>query len=304
MSSSSPPEDATAGPSTSEQPTTGPYDVTERDHLERAPESSLGWLPATDQPPGTDGGAAPNSSVVKSPSPTQDMVNAPALRRSASRRSLFTNTEGQPIEGPTFITGAATSGPYATAQADEELTSRAATADASLTPKERSRIAKSEGMLGIQLVVHSADPVVVSVARDGKRLSKIIKDEGRAEKEALNVAINELAGFQRIQAASVKNEAKANAARAKVHAEFQKQESLFLAARAKFEAAQARLTSEDEAVEVVRNAARDATEKLQEKSQEVDSLRVMYGVDERERAARLAAIAGKPERSGSSCVIT
>ncbi|KAG5649666.1 hypothetical protein H0H81_002581 [Sphagnurus paluster] len=268
----SPQLNATAGPS-SEQTNHHPYDVTERDPIVHRPDSSLGWLPATDTPPETEG--------PKSPSPTQDEL---PLRRSASRRSMFTNTEGQPIDGSTFIGGAATTGPSSTVHPNQELKSRAAIADASLTSKERSRIAKSE-------------------AQDSKRLSKIIREEGRAEKEALKVAIQDLAVCQKVQAAAVKKEARALTMRNKVQAQFQKQETLFIEARTKFEAAQARLNSEEEAVEDVRSRARDATEKLQEKAQEVDGLRVMYGVDERERSAKLAAITGKSEGS-AGCVVS
>ncbi|KAG5646940.1 hypothetical protein DXG03_001663 [Asterophora parasitica] len=266
---SSAPENA-AGPS-GDKPPADPHDVIERGDGDG--ESSLGWLPATDQPPETTKG-------VKSPSPT-------GVRRSVSRRSLFTDHEGQPLDGPMFLGGASTTGPHAHAQPHEELTERSANADASLSRKDRSRIAKAE-------------------ARDGKLLSKIIKDEGRAEKESLATAINELAGYQKIQARAIKSEATANASRSKVHAEFQKQEAVYLAARTQFEAVQARLTSEDERVEVVRNNARDAAEKLQEKNQEVNGLRVMYGVDERERAARLAAISGRvndAQPRGGNCVI-
>lgn len=99
---------------------------------------------------------------------------------------------------------------------------------------------------------------------------------------------------------STQSEAKAHTSHTKVLTEFQKLEAIFLAARAKYEAAQARLHSEEETLEIVRNNARDATERLQEKSQEVDSLRTMYGVDERERAAKLAEISAKSAEHKSS----
>ena len=73
--------------------------------------------------------------------------------------------------------------------------------------------------------------------------------------------------------------------------QFQEAEHAFLAARTKYEAAQAHLHSEEEALERVRKNARDVTERLQQKSQEVDGLRTTYAVDERERATRLAELA-------------
>ncbi|KAG5733228.1 hypothetical protein E4T56_gene20871 [Termitomyces sp. T112] len=309
-----------------------PPDVTEKDSPVHRSNSSTSWLPAVDFPPedtqpvhfaqaGQDlragnanlqVGNPPHRAIgarspsprrgshmrspsppahraldIRSPSPAQgtSAQGASDIRRSASRRSMFTSgSTGHPIEGSTFIGGAATTGPHSTALPDQELTTRAAAADANLSRKDRSRIAKSE-------------------AEDGKQLSKIIKDEGRAEKQALGLAIRELAMLQKDQANAIQNEAKAHEQRKKLQAEYQKQESLFFVARTRYEAAQARLHAEDEALEIVRNKARDATERLQDKSQEVDSLRTMFAVDERERAAKLATINEKPQRSGSGCII-
>ncbi|KAH0585211.1 hypothetical protein H2248_008460 [Termitomyces sp. 'cryptogamus'] len=196
-----------------------PPDVTEKDSPVHRSNSSTSWLPAVDFPPedtqpvhfaqaGQDlragnanlqVGNPPHRAIgarspspprrgshmrspsppahraldIRSPSPAQgtSAQGASDIRRSASRRSMFTSgSTGHPIEGSTFIGGAATTGPHSTALPDQELTTRAAAADANLSRKDRSRIAKSE-------------------AEDGKQLSKIIKDEGRAEKQALGLAI-------------------------------------------------------------------------------------------------------------------
>lgn len=118
----------------------GAADVNEQDYVVHRPQSSSGWLPATDIPPDSKVNRA-NRTL-----PSQDTASASAnVQRSASRRSLFTNQEGRPIDGSTFIAGAATTGPNSVAQPDEELTTRAAAAEASLTPRQKSRIAKSEG---------------------------------------------------------------------------------------------------------------------------------------------------------------
>jgi hypothetical protein len=77
----------------------------------------------------------------------------------------------------------------------------------------------------------------------------------------------------------------------KVLSQFQKEERAFLAARAKYDAAQAHLQSEKEALQRIRSSARDVAERLQEKSQEVNSLRMTHAVDERERAAKLTELA-------------
>ena len=80
--------------------------------------------------------------VPTSTSTTSDSSSAPLRSQS---RTMFTNAEGQPVNGSTFIGGAATTGPNSTAE-NNDFDRRAASADASLTPKQRSRIEKAEGM--------------------------------------------------------------------------------------------------------------------------------------------------------------
>jgi hypothetical protein len=75
--------------------------------------------------------------------------------------------------------------------------------------------------------------------------------------------------------------------------EFQNIEATFLAARTKFEAAQARLHSEDETVAIVRNNAKEATDTLEEKTKEVESLRQKYSTDEKERTVKFNELAAK-----------
>jgi hypothetical protein len=50
------------------------------------------------------------------------------------------------------------------------------------------------------------------------------------------------------------------------------------------------MNSEAEVLDLARNNARETTEGLAEKSQEVDGLRTMLGVDERERAVKLTEL--------------
>ncbi len=54
------------------------------------------------------------------------------------------------------------------------------------------------------------------------------------------------------------------------------------------------LTSNTEALEISRNNAKEATASMQEKSQEVDGLRTMFDVDEKEREVKLVELTGKP----------
>ena len=93
-------------------------------------------------------------------------------------------------------------------------------------------------------------------------------------------------------------ESKAHTAHSKTVSNFQKVEAAFLAARAKMEIAQAQLNAEAETLDIARSNAREATEAMQEKSQEVDALRTMFGVDAREREVKLVQLNGKKSRGG------
>ncbi|KAG7089465.1 hypothetical protein E1B28_011150 [Marasmius oreades] len=254
------------------------------------PNGSEGWLPAEDVPtesnPAKDASKpARASSVLRKKRRSASVASrasasATSLHRHRSlgagstrsvSKSTFMNADGKPINGSTFINGAGTTGPASNAIADESLHQRHATADSSLRSKQRSKIEKLE-------------------AKDGKLLSKIIKKEGKVEKQALGVAINELAELQKIQQAAVKREAKSHTQHTKAVAAFTKAEAAYLEARTKFETAQALMNAEQENLEIARNAAMEATAKMQEKSQEVDSLRQTFGVDERERAVKIGEL--------------
>jgi hypothetical protein len=54
-------------------------------------------------------------------------------------RSMFTKADVQPVNGSTFIGGAATTGPNSTAEVNNDLHRRAASADASLTASKDRR---------------------------------------------------------------------------------------------------------------------------------------------------------------------
>ncbi len=155
----------------------------------------------------------------------------------------------------------------------------------------------------------------IALAKDSKRLSKIIKTEGKVEKQALGVAIRELSELQTVQKAAIKVisntiffddssffctqlESQAHTAHARALAALQKAEAAFHAARTKYETAQAQLQAETETLNSSRNNAREATEHMQEKSQEVDGLRTMFGVDEREREVKLVELTPKKSKNG------
>ncbi|KAJ7475978.1 hypothetical protein FB451DRAFT_1366601 [Mycena latifolia] len=243
--------------------------------------------PATAEPvPETEAEREESSDVVD-PTGVPERKSSPAghgraaslgYAPSVSKRSVFTSNDGQTIGGSTFINGAGTTGPDASVERNESLHQRAASADATLTEEQKARITKNG-------------------AKGNKQLAKIIQTEAKVEKKALSVAIKELSELQKIQKTAVKREAKAQAAYTKTLTKFQKYEAAFLAARAKFEASQSTLTSHTEALEISRNNAKESTASMQEKSQEVDGLRTMFDVDEREREVKMVELTGKPTTS-------
>ncbi|KAK7463490.1 hypothetical protein VKT23_006838 [Stygiomarasmius scandens] len=304
-------EPTVVGPSVNGKATNGVIDAHVPDGETYAhPNGSEGWLPAEDIPDDSVvssprlNGTARSGSVLKKNLKRNSSVGSRASisaslsrgrsvngngragsiaysQRSVGQRSTFTNADGRPVAGSTFINGAGVTGPSASAVADETLHKRAASANDALSNKAKKRISKME-------------------AKEGKRLSKIIKEEGKVEKKALGVAIQELAELQSIQKDAVKREAKAHTAHTKALVAFQKAEAAYLAARTKYETAQAEMNAEMEVLEIARDNAREATERMQEKAQEIDSLRTMLGVDERERQVKIDEIKNLGKKSGKS----
>ncbi|KAJ7158617.1 hypothetical protein C8R46DRAFT_1224561 [Mycena filopes] len=264
-----------------------------------SPEPKLPTDPLSTSPvPQTEAELAESQDVVDpngvpEPKPSPDSSISPrghgraaslGYSPSVANRSIFTNADGHTVAGSTFINGAGTTGPQATAEHNEGLHQRAASADAVLSADQKSRIAKNG-------------------AKGNKQLAKIIKTEAKVEKKALTVAVKELAELQKIQKTAVKREAKAQSAYTKTLSTFQKHEAAFLAARTKYEASQAELTSNTEALEVSRNNAKEATASMQDKSQEVDGLRTMFDVDEKEREVKLVELTGKPSTTSRWSII-
>ncbi|KAJ3815551.1 hypothetical protein F5876DRAFT_2696, partial [Lentinula aff. lateritia] len=265
-----------------------PHDITAH------PNGSEGWLPATDLPPPSDRATSPSpqpprsGSVLKKRRPASIASRASSVRADGvernrstrsvestrSRRTVLTNADGKPVNGSAFINGAGITGPSATATADDSLHQRIQSADDALSGKQKKKIGKIE-------------------VKQSQRLSKVIKSESKVEKQSMDIAIQELGELQKIQKSLVKREAKAHTAHTKALTAFHKAEEAYLAARTKYEIAQAAMQSEAENLEVARNNARQATENMQEKATEVDGLRKIFGVDEREREVMLTDLKGK-----------
>lgn len=120
----------------------------------------------------------------------------------------------------------------------------------------------------------------------------MIKEESKTEKKALGIAINELAELQRFQKQAIKEESRVAARHAKLLAVFKKTESAYLDAKRQHDSALAALNAEKEALDALRERAREATESMQDKTVEIEGLRAMFGVDEREREIKLRELKG------------
>jgi hypothetical protein len=126
---------------------------------------------------------------------------------SSYRKSVPTTAEARPMPGSTFLGGAGAIGPKATAEEDTAMTARNQEAQVSLTPKQKSKIAKTEGKMSCTQTKFPFCLIVLRfprTAKHNKRLSKIIKGEGKAEKNALAIAIDELDSLQKIQKGTIK----------------------------------------------------------------------------------------------------
>ncbi|PIL35569.1 hypothetical protein GSI_02297 [Ganoderma sinense ZZ0214-1] len=190
-------------------------------------------------------------------------VGAVGLRR--RRTSLV---QGSFASGPGMV------GPASTPVLDDAFRARSRSADLGLSERQRVKLSKAQ-------------------IREGKKVAKIIRAEGKAEQKVIEEAVRELSDLQKLQKAAVKEESKAYAAYSKTLREFRKAELEFFAARAKYERAQADLQAQEDAREASRAHARETTEMLQEKNREVEWLRAQKAVDDREREAKVRELTGK-----------
>jgi hypothetical protein len=142
-----------------------PYEAHSNSQQPNPAAESAGWLPAVDEPlltatqhaqangqanaNNTHGSTYGGSGIGRSNTLTnRSFSRAESLKRGTSiksRRSLFTDGEGQPVQGSMFLGGASTTGPLSVAERDPQLMARSASADEKLTPKQRSKAQKAEG---------------------------------------------------------------------------------------------------------------------------------------------------------------
>ena len=243
-----------------------------------------------------------------------------SLGRAGSKKGVPTTTEARPIPESAFLGGAGATGPKAIAEEDTAMIARNQEAHANLTSRQKSRIAKTEGGLSCTELKF---PFCLNVlqfsqtAKHDKQISRIIKREGKAEKNALAIAINELDRLQSVQRRSIsvcqlsrtvigyahiypfplQSEAQAQNNVSELNDELKKAESDFLNAKMRCDTAQATVNTAVEVLETLRAGAREATEHVQRKSAEVSILRSTLAVDEREREVRLTQLKGMGARS-------
>lgn len=201
---------------------------------------------------------------------------AVSIGRAGSRR-IGATADTRPVPGSAFEGGAGATGPKATAEEDLAMTARSQEAQANLSRKQKSKIEKIE-------------------AKNDKRLSKIIRNEGKAEKAALAIAINELNSLQKVQKNTIKNEGEIQHNLSRLNVALKRAETEYLNAKRKLETAQAAVDAEVGNLEAVRQSARDETEHMQKKTAEVNALRSTLAVDEREREVKLTQLKGPAGR--------
>lgn len=149
-------------------------------------------------------------------------------------------------------------------------------------------------------------------------MAKVIQQEAKVEKKALESAVKELADLQKMQKYAVKEEAKTNASYGTALRKFRQEEIAFLAAQARFERAKAdlqvpssrttswqvtlmyELQAYEDAREAAREHARQATEMLQEKNREVEWLRAQKAADDVSTLALINCSCGTDKTSHSA----
>jgi len=108
----------------------------------------------------------------------------------------------------------------------------------------------------------------------------------------VHVALAELAEIQKLQKASIKEEAVSHSRHSQALSDAHKAEMELLAARTANERGEASLRAAGEVLEASRRHARETTEMLREKMEEVERLQIHKQVDDRERAIKMKRLVG------------
>jgi len=142
--------------------------------------------------------------------------------------------------------------------------------------------------------------ITAAELKDAKRVSKILKNEQKAEDKSMKSHIKELDKLSAVQRQAAKDESSAASAHNKAVKAEHKLNMKYLAAKAAWEKAAADLKSKTEMLASTKEHARVQTELLQTKSKEVDQLRTQKSTDDRERQAKLLALKNPSGRAATT----
>ncbi|KAL5486120.1 hypothetical protein ACEPAI_7164 [Sanghuangporus weigelae] len=206
------------------------------------------------------------SQVPHAPAPAPALP--PRTTEQADVKAPRHSNEERPHASGAFAKGAGVTGPDAIPGEVDGQHQRTATAESQISEGAMKKITKYEG-------------------KDAKRLMKVIKSEGKAQKNNLSAFLKELSKMQSVQKRASKDESKALSASNKATARAYDKHSKYIAAKAAYEQAEADAKTRKEALESARVHAQETTAGLAEKTREAEELRMAKSVDDREREARL-----------------
>ncbi|CAE6478065.1 unnamed protein product [Rhizoctonia solani] len=234
------------------------------EHMSASPKASSSKV-ASDEDIVEDAGPAPRySSEHKHTVLVSDMKKPPVdtdIKSTGLVAGSPTSSQNEKGIRSAFGMGPGTSGPAPPKDENEALHQRAATAESSLSQSAVQKITAAE-------------------LKDAKRVSKILKNEQKAEDKSMKKAIKELDKLASIQRQASKDESAALSAHNKA---VKAEHKLNMKAAAE-------LKSKTEMLESTKEHARAQTELLQAKTKEVDQLRTQKATDDRERQAKLLAL--------------
>ncbi|PVG04217.1 hypothetical protein CPB86DRAFT_771632 [Serendipita vermifera] len=185
---------------------------------------------------------------------------------------LAPNSQADVKRSGTWARGAGTFGireDGANVSRHASLAERASTAHGSIPAEKRAALTKAE-------------------MKDAKRLSKIIKAEGKAEDKQLKAALKELASLQSSQKKAAAAESAATHAQSKAAREEQRASAAYLEAKTRWERATANLKVCEERLVLTRDQAQKTTAMVRRQAEEVEEMRERKATDDREREVKLA----------------
>ncbi|WVF72200.1 hypothetical protein IAT40_007012 [Kwoniella sp. CBS 6097] len=126
--------------------------------------------------------------------------------------------------------------------------------------------------------------------KDARRLSKVIKQEGKAEAKAVTGSIKELERLTKLQREAAATERKSQLRLSKWTKNEHKARLRFLKEKERYEKVEAELRNAENDYEERRDHAAGLTSQVAEKTQDLDDLRSQKAADDRERAVKLLAL--------------